>query len=219
MKISSYGCSFIFGTDLSDAEMIPNTPGNPSKHSWSALLADHLGYKHWCRAYPGCGNLLIAERIFLDLDYLRQHAKLVVIGWTWIDRFDYNDVNKIDNWETIRPSSDSHIGKTYYSTLHSEYRDKLTSLIAIKSVIDTLKQENIPFIMTYMDDLLFDQRWNSSNSINYLQNYVKPYMFTFEGQTFLNWSKKKGFPISETLHPLEDAHQAAFELIKSYNLV
>ena len=52
-----------------------------------------------------------------------------------------------------------------------------------------------------------------------LQNYIKPYMTKFEDLTFLNWAKKKGFPISETLHPLEAAHQAAFELIKSYNLV
>jgi hypothetical protein len=44
-------------------------------------------------------------------------------------------------------------------------------------------------------------------------------MTTFEDQTFLEWSKQKGFEISKSLHPLENAHQAAFELIKSYNLV
>jgi hypothetical protein len=44
-------------------------------------------------------------------------------------------------------------------------------------------------------------------------------MTRFQEKTFLEYSKEKGFPISETLHPLEPAHQAAFELIKSYNLV
>jgi hypothetical protein len=40
-------------------------------------------------------------------------------------------------------------------------------------------------------------------------------MTKFENKTFLDFSKEKGFPISETLHPLEPAHQAAFESIKS----
>jgi hypothetical protein len=44
-------------------------------------------------------------------------------------------------------------------------------------------------------------------------------MTQFENKTFLEFSKQKGFAISPTLHPLEDAHQAAFELIQSYNLV
>ena len=56
-------------------------------------------------------------------------------------------------------------------------------------------------------------------AIQELQEYIRPHMITFEDQTFLEWSRKKGFPISETLHPLEEAHQAALELIKNYNLV
>ena len=94
MKLTSYGDSFIFGTDLADAEMIPNTPGTPSQHTWPALLARHLEYQYRCRAYPGCGNLLVAERIFLDINQLAQEKPIVVVGWTWIDRFDYNNINK-----------------------------------------------------------------------------------------------------------------------------
>jgi hypothetical protein len=41
----------------------------------------------------------------------------------------------------------------------------------------------------------------------------------FDGKNFLEFSKQKGFLISETLHPLEAAHQAGFELIKSYKLI
>ena len=209
MKLTSYGCSFIFGTDLSDAEMIPNTTGTPSKKSWPALLSKHLGYEYRCRAYPGCGNLLIAERIFLDIDRLIQQNSTVVVGWTWIDRFDYNDITKKDSWETIRPVEETALAKTYYRDLHSEYRDKLTSLMTIKLIIDTLTQNNIPFIMTYIDELLFDQQWHTSGSMDYLQDYVKPHMTTFEGQTFLDWSRANNYPISTTFHPLEAAHRAA----------
>ena len=210
MNLTSYGCSFIFGTDMQDAEFIPGTSGKPSKKSWPALLANHLGYNYCCRAYPGCGNLLIAERILLDLNRLtNEKNNLVVVGWTWIDRFDYNDITKPDTWETIRPMADTPLANTYYGKLHSEYRDKLTSLMTIKLIIDTFHQKNIPFIMTYNDNLLFDQHWHISKSIEYLQEYVKPHVTTFEGQTFLEWSRYNDYPISTTLHPLELAHQVA----------
>ena len=145
MNIKSFGCSFIFGTDMQDAEMIPNTPGKPSQLTWPSLLSRHLGLDYRCRAYPGCGNLLIAERILLDIDLLCRNTQLVVVGWTWIDRFDYNDPANIDNWNTIRPSSDDSKSQFYFRNLHSEYKDKLTSLMAIKLVIDSLNQKNYLF--------------------------------------------------------------------------
>ena len=209
MNLISYGCSFIFGIDLADAEMIPDTPGQPSRKSWPALLAKNLELNYKCQAYPGCGNLLIAERILLDLDSLSRNTELIVVGWTWIDRFDYNNPNNIDNWNTVRPGEIDARAQFYFRDLHSEYRDKLSSLIVIKMIIDTLKQTNIPFLMTYMDPLLFDQQWHVSKSITYLQDYVKPYMTLFENLTFLEWCKSKRFELSPTWHPLEEAHTAA----------
>jgi hypothetical protein len=44
-------------------------------------------------------------------------------------------------------------------------------------------------------------------------------MTRFDNKNLLDWSKQQGFEISATMHPLEAAHQAAFELIDSYNLV
>ena len=82
-----------------------------------------------------------------------------------------------------------------------------------------LKQKNIRFIMTYMDELLFEEEFHTNVAVIDLQNYIRPYMTDFDGKTFLNYSKSKGFLISKTLHPLEEAHQAAFETIKSYNLL
>jgi hypothetical protein len=220
MNLTSYGCSFIFGTDMSDAEMIPGTSGKPSQTSWPALLADHLGLNYRCRAYPGCGNLLIAERILLDITHDRfKQNQLVVVGWSWIDRFDYNDSAKIDNWNTIRPNETTNLSKIYYSQLHSEYRDKLNSLIMIKLVIDTLSQHQIPFIMTCHDHLLFDKQYHTSDSINFLQDFVNPHMIDFDGKTFLDWSQDRGFAISPTLHPLENAHRAAFEYIRTHNFL
>jgi hypothetical protein len=218
MKITSYGDSFIFGIDMTDAEMIPDTAGTPSRHTWPALIAQQLGWPYRCCAYPGCGNLLIAERLLSNIDQLLEDNSTVVVGWTWIDRFDYNNISKKDSWETIRPVDQTAVATTYYRDLHSEYRDKLTSLMTIKLTIDTLKQNNIPFVMTYMDELLFDQRWHTSRSIEFLQNYVQPYMTTFDGLTFLDWSRQNGYPIGPGGHPIEAAHLAAVDhMIKQFD--
>jgi hypothetical protein len=218
MKLKSFGCSFIFGTDLADDGKGTNHP-TASKYSWPALLANQLDYEYDCLARPGSGNLQIAERVL-------SHAadpdpSFFVIGWSWIDRFDYtNSVINNDpqsckwwNWRTLMPIDTGDLAKTYYKGLHTEYRDKLTSLMSIKLVVDTLNQKNIPFLMTYMDYLLFDSQWNYTPAVIDLQNYVKPYMTDFEGQNFLDWSRSNKFEISSTLHPLESAHNKAAELI------
>jgi hypothetical protein len=200
MILKSFGCSFIHGTDLASTKL-----------TWPGLLSQDIKYEYQCHARAGSGNLQILEKI-LDQTTTDDSA-LYVVGWTWIDRFDYNNPAN-DQWKTIMPGDTDKIAGTYYRDLHSQYRDKFTTLIYIKTAIDCLKQKNYPFVMTYMDDLIFQTEWHTSPAINDLQNYIKPYMTTFEGSTFLNWSKQKGFPISPTLHPLETAHQAAFELLR-----
>jgi hypothetical protein len=218
MKLKSFGCSFIFGSDLADnGGNLPAT--TPSNYTWPAHLAQHLGYEYECHARPGSGNLQIAERILSHS--VHTDPSFYVIGWTWIDRFDYTDstVSRIPtqakwkNWRTIMPIDNSDLAKTYYQDLHSEYRDKLCSLMNIKLVIDTLNQKQIPFLMTYMDSLLFDQKCNHTAAVIDLQNFIQPYMIDFEGQSFLEWSRQNNFEISTTLHPLEPAHAAAAELM------
>jgi hypothetical protein len=214
MKLKSFGCSFIFGSELHDDGRELPIP-TPSNHTWPAHLAQHLDYEYECHARPGSGNLQIAERILshaVDTD-----PSLFVIGWTWIDRFDYNNstisdhpiASKWNNWRTIMPIDTTPLAKTYYKELHTEYRDKLTTLMSTKLVIDTLNQKNIPFIMTYMDDLMFDQRWNTTPAVVDLQEYVRPHVTSFDNLNFVNWSKKNGYPITEIGHPLEAAHAAA----------
>jgi hypothetical protein len=207
MQLKSFGCSFIFGSDLADI----GPYSTPSQLTWPALLAQHLEHQYECHARPGAGNLQILEKI---LNQTSNKDDLFVIGWTWIDRFDYYnpDYNKTrQDWSTIMPVDTNTLAKTYYRELHSEYRDKFTCLSYIKLAIDTLNQKGIPFIMTYMDELLFDQRWHTTPAVLDLQKYIKPHMTTFEGQSFLDWSRAHGYPESAAWHPLETAHQAASE--------
>jgi hypothetical protein len=226
MKLKSFGCSFIYGSDLAD-DGRESLVATPSQLTWPALLSQNLNYTYECFARPGAGNLRTLEKILNQAS--NNESAVFVIGWTWIDRFDYTTIPSeptvrsefIGNevWKTVMPIDTDLRAHNYYRDLHSQYRDKLTNLIYIKTAIDVLNQKNIPFIMTYQDELLFETQWQCPDAVKDLQDYIQPYMTKFEDSTFLNWSKQKGFPISETLHPLENAHQAAFELIRSYNLV
>jgi len=226
MKLKSFGCSFIYGTDLAD-DGRGYLVANPSQLTWPALLAKELNYTYECYARPGAGNLRTLEKV-LNQSSVDDPA-VFVIGWTWIDRFDYTTVpskptvqseyiaNEV--WQTVMPIDTDNRARAYYRDLHSQYRDKLTNLVYIKTAIDTLKQKNIPFIMTYMDELLFETQWHYTNGVRDLQDYIHPYMTKFDGQTFLNYSKEKGFPISETLHPLEQAHEQAVKVLYKQNTI
>jgi len=218
MKLKSFGCSFIYGSDLADADR--DYLAQPSQSTWPALLAQYLGHEYSCYARPGVGNLQILEQI------LNQAAgpdnAMFVVSWSWIDRYDcYNPDHKgklWDDWTTITPGDTGDLARVYYRDLHSEYRDKFTSLSYIKLAIDTLNQKGIPFVMTCVDELLFDQQWHTTPAVLDLQAKVKHHITQFEDQTFLDYSKEKGFPISQTLHPLEKAHSAAADyMIKVFD--
>lgn len=221
MILKSFGCSFIFGSDLADDGRNGPKP-TPSQYTWPANIARDKGLDYQCYARPGAGNLQILEQVLNQVNDTQ--PSIFVIGWSWIDRFDYYDKDwdhryKLSPWSTIMPVDDTALAKTYYKHLHSQYQDKLTTLIYIKSAIDMLKEKQIPFLMTYMDELIFETEWHCTPAILELQEAIKPHMRSFNGQTFLEWSRSQGFEISEQLHPLEPAHLAAAELIKSYNLV
>ena len=224
MNLKSFGCSFIFGSELyDDGEHELYAMG--SRLTWPAILAKHLGYNYHTYARPGSGNLQITERVLNQAVNLE--PALYVIGWTWIDRFDHvsetatewpDDLSKPGSgwgtgWKTIMPADNTALSRTYYRDLHSEYQDKLNTLISIRTTIDVLKSKNLPFIMTYMDELMFDTQWHVSPAVLDLQNYIRPHMTCFDGQNFLEWSKKKGYPNSAAAHPLEEAHAAAAQYI------
>lgn len=225
MKLKSFGCSFIYGTDLSDDDGYGG-PFSYSRLSWPALMAKELNAEYHCYARAGAGNLFILERLLDSIESNSEDA-FYVVGWTYIDRFDYisTDVESVEAldlanpwqawkyWQALRPGSDGDKEMFYYRNLHSESADKLKNLIYIETAINTLKKKNIPFLMTYQDDLLLDTTWHSPPSVTYLQNQIKSHLHNFEGKTFVSWSQSRGFDISKTLHPLDLAHSAAAELM------
>ena len=209
--VKSFGCSFIFGTELAD-DVHGGSPAMPSKLSWPALIASNLGHKYQCFARPGSGNLRILEQILLQANI--STSAVFVIGWSFIDRYDY--VNPLtEEWKTILPGSvmlTDHAGY-YYKNLHAQYKDKLTNLLYIKTAVDVLTSKSIPFVMTCIDELIFDQEFHNNSAILDLQQYINPHLTRFDEKNFVDWSKQNGYKISTKNHPLEDAHRAAAEYI------
>jgi len=212
MQLKSFGCSLMFGTDLPDCTT--HHWASPSQLVWPAVLAQRLDMTYRCRARGGSGNVQILDRIINDA--ATDQDQFFAINWSFIDRFDYGygiADHAQPTWDSVLPEQVTETAKVYYRDLHTEYRDKLTTLMCIRTAIDVLQAHHIPFVMTYADDLFLDTRWNTSPGIDTLQTSVKPHLTAFEGLSFIDWCKKQQFPISKTLHPLEEAHIAAAELL------
>jgi hypothetical protein len=207
MKLKSFGCSFIYGSEMLDTYK----SRWPSKKTWPALLAAHHDIKYQSFAYPGAGNLYIAEQILNEC--INPELAVFIINWTFIDRFDYINSNEL--WDTLRPGSNDPTNKLYYQHYHSEYRDKLTTLSMMKLCVDTMTQHNIPFVMTYVDDLIFDSEWHTSPAVTLLQNYLKPHCATFDNKNFIQYAQDLGHKITDAGHLLESGHRACFEYAKT----
>jgi hypothetical protein len=221
MKLKSFGCSFIFGSELAD-DNSDKPYATASQLTWPAHLARHLGYEYECYARPGAGNLQIAEAVLNQL--ANPEPALYVIGWSWIDRFDYYPATpktpSRSPWRTIMPIDEDPVAQVYYRDLHSEYRDKLTTLIHMQTVLDALNKHDHRYIMTYMDELTFDQQWHTTPAVVKLQAQIQPHTTQFADMSFLEWSRANGYPETDMWHPLEAAHKAgAAYLIANYSLI
>jgi hypothetical protein len=219
--VDSFGCSFVWGTDLHDcpAPAWPDqTQPIPSAFTWPSLIAKKIGRRHRCWAMGGAGNLSIADRVMSRIkNRISSQQILWIINWTYIDRFDVRIERVIDNnrnvWDTILPNQSDVRSEYYFKHIHDEVRDKFANLMYIYSVIQALTLERIPFVMTYMDPLLLCDRYPMPAPVVFLQDQVRPYLHDFEGLDFLNWSRQQGFAISADNHPLEQAHEAAADLM------
>jgi hypothetical protein len=208
ITLKSFGCSFVYGSDLSDIDL-EATP-EPSKSTWPALISNKLNLEYQCCASPGAGNF----KIYCDIlaNSYANDQSVYLINWTWIDRFDY--VNHLEKWNTLRPAEESNLEKFYYRNLHSQLSDMITSASYIVSAANHLNLLNCPYIMTYMDYNLLtpvDPTWHDPRYLQVLQLQLKQILTNFDGKNFLDWSRERNFKVSDTWHPLEGAHQAAAE--------
>lgn len=218
MKLVSFGCSLIFGTDLSDTR---GCADRASQLTWPALVAKKLNLPYQTWAHGGRGNLMIMDRLTGEIHRASdaQDDTLFVIQWTFIDRFDYCDPNgrlaghRGNDYLALCPRDHTAESDFYYRTLHSEYRDKITNIGYIKNALDLLLEKRCRFVMTCVDDLIWCRRFHSSPALRHWQDQIGAHSTFFDGTNFLEWSRRQGFEISAQGHPLEPAHEAAAELM------
>ena len=214
MKLKSFGCSVIFGSELSD---ITNRTKKYSQLTWPAIIAQRQRLDYACYARPGTGNLQILNNV---LDQVAQHNNDVyIINWTFANRWDYMYAGN-NQWHSLLPWDTHDRAEFYYRHFQAEYSDKLNNLIWINCATQALQSVGAKFCMTYMDPLLFDSRWNTGPGIAQLQQGIAPHLHLFDGVNFVEWSQRNGYAISsEYHHPLEQAHVAAADYLLDHNLV
>jgi len=133
--------------------------------------------------------------------YIVEHKTWITLGPTCVpDKLKYL-VDQTEAEDLIEFYKD----RANSSLLWNKFRN-LQTIYAVQSY---LKSKNILNIQTYMDSHLFDTEYHAPDYVQQLQNLVRPEMQTFEDKNFVDWSRDQGFFITETLHPLEDAHLAA----------
>ena len=74
--------------------------------------------------------------------------------------------------------------------------------------------------MTSEDTLIIDDLYHAPSYIKNLQHEIISYLHFFDGEGFYNWAKENNFQLHDIGgHPLEYAHSAAFDYIKThYNI-
>ena len=216
MKLLSFGCSVTFGTELQDT-LVDSPQQSASTMTWPALIAQRLAAEYHCFALGGSGNLCILDRVLNISPMASDH--LVIINWTYSDRFDFTDPaaqhagDGIIDYQTLRPSGDDVLAKLYFRHLQSAYRDKFTSLAYMHTALISLQQRQTKFLMTSLDHSLLDDRYHAPLGLRTLQQQLKSHVRDFEGMGFVDWAKHRGFDFGAGNHPLEQAHAAAAELM------
>lgn len=209
--LKSFGCSFVYGTGLQDSNLEPTdfvTGYTPSVLTWPALIAKNLNLNYECYALPGQGNFKIYSDILANS--YQDEDSVFVINWTWANRFDYVDLEGY--WKTLRPAEENSEQIFYYRHLHSQLCDMISSASYIVSAAEHLRSLNCPYVMTCMDNNLLtpiDPNWHDPRYLEVLQQKLKDILVNFDGQNFLDWSRTHCYPVSDTWHPLEQAHRAA----------
>ena len=216
--IIGFGDSFVFGSELQD-----NVDGS---RSWVAQAAKKLKVNYFTPAVPGCGNDAIARQIYTYYANNPSQDTLAVINWTWMCRWDFYIVEH-ETWITLGPTCVPEKLKDLVERTEAEdmikfYKhransslvwNKIRNLQTIYAAQTYLKQKNVVTVQTYMDDFLFQTDCHAPDYIRELQLLVKPEMESFQGQNFVDWSRKNGFEVTDPgLHPLETAHARACEL-------
>jgi len=228
-SVVAVGDSFTRGDELADCpeQAIHPYRASFSRQTWPALIARSLNIDYSAEAVGGRGNQWIS---FIASGNSLEQDTLLVVNWSWFERFDYVDSHRDDTWWTIHPRHENNIDHYFYKHIDNDIWNLYRNLQQMHSTIQLFKQNNIKFVMTCLDpgytntlcdirpdsysrDRIFGTEAKWIAAIDQLHKKVVPHILDFEGQTFLEWSHSNNFKCGPNGHPLEDAHAAAADYL------
>jgi len=221
MKLLASGCSFIYGSELTDEQ-------STLKHSWltyPALLAKHLNLEYICVAKPGYGNDSIARSV---VENISADIGSVVVNWSYSNRFEF--YHRYRGWLNLGPTANEDhyfykdfgtLAKSFFANLVPEYA-YYRYLADIVLLQDFLKVRQIPYIFSSTDPDFFKAEKIKQYGLAHKNLYDAidfDHWHVWQDQhqvpvSFVDWAKENEYPIGPCEHPLEQAHHATFELIK-----
>ena len=207
-KVIAVGDSFTRGDELDDCSThgTINKDLTHSLNTWPALLAKKSSVEYDAIAIGGRGNQWMSMVVSNYLDKL-QNA-LLIINWSWFERFDYIDI-ETTKWTVTHPRHEEKLDHYFYKHIDSDKWNLHRNLQQIHSTICLLDQNNIDFIMTCIDPMLYTK----ARFVKPLQDQVLHRIINFYGYTFLDWAKNKNFEFGSNGHPLKKAHAEAANYI------
>ena len=204
-KVIAIGDSFLAGSEL-----------KKSNTTWPGLFAKHHGVDYQCLAQPGHTSQFVLRTLFDALN-TETDPCFFVIHWPSAMRFEYVDRDR-DVWVQINPNAVLHsnqysadVQKLYYQHVNSLLGDKWHNLLMTYSAVQALSQTSHCYSMTTVDAFLFDTDFHNPSYVEFLQQHCQDHVHWFNDMTFLQWTDHNQFARGPGGHPLEQAHQHAFE--------
>jgi hypothetical protein len=228
MNLLSAGCSLIYGAELSDS-LSPVGSDPPSQKTWVSLYANSRNLNHSTVATCGISNQGIVRKVIEAVE--NNKINLIVVQWTYLNRFEvrWNDdtYQTFSYWHSKDFSTDNklmleyknkNLNKCDLATLwfRNIYSKNTAYYYYIKSKVELenyLSFKKIPHVfldsentdIPLTDDIAISSLQAVSNNFNNLN---------FNGMGFYNWATLNRYPVGSESHPLDQAHSAAFDLIK-----
>ena len=229
MILVAGGDSFIWGSELAD-----ETHTNPSRNTYTALLANDLQAEYICTARPGNSNDAIARMTMLECNKHSGQIS-VVVAWTFMPRFEFRFTypikSPISPWASINPHqynkpevkefSDyffKHVGTDI------EYQ-QYNSLRAALLLQTYFVNKQIPYMFTLADNNFCNDYSALSDDCKILWDQIdwshwfffvpaSEAWLTTSPRGFYQWAVENKYDIGPNGHPLEQAHTVAAMLMK-----
>ena len=201
MRLIAAGCSFIYGNELSD---VGEHAAQPSRLSFSALLAQQHGLEYVCLGVPGGGNDTAVRRV---VETVTGQDEIVLVNWTFADRHEFYFEN--EGWRNIIPSKNTFC-KEFFTSVQPEYSvyHKVKNIVFLSNYLD---KKGVPYVYTFADMKL---HYNTTAARILADEIDTTRCFYWsEDANFLGWAKQLDYAIGPGSHPLDAAHAKSAELI------